>query len=46
MSAPKGEAGEVIEGRECPLMTHSRHCFRDARECYRSGFDFHSSASF
>ena len=27
-------------------MTHSRHCFRDAREYYRSGFDFHSRASF
>ena len=26
--------------------THSRHCFRDAREYYRSGFDFHSTASF
>jgi RimJ/RimL family protein N-acetyltransferase len=27
-------------------LTHSRHCFRDAREYYRSGFDFHSTASF
>ena len=33
-------------GPSGPLMTHSRHCFRDAREYYRSGFDFHSTASF
>jgi len=27
-------------------MTPGRHCFPDAREYYRSGFDFHSTASF
>ena len=24
------------------ISTHSRHCLRDEREYYRSGFDFHS----